>query len=375
MKRWGGAALIGLALAALAACSGGGDSGSSQGQLVGASGDGSVEAAQQGEQLSQAAAATLEKKLQATPGDLTSREQLVGFYFVSQALLPEQEDKAIDPHAPVMARDRHLLWLIQNAPALELLGTSPVGVVAPAPDPPGYAAARAEWSSKVAGPAPPQVRGNAGIFFAQTQDPRAAALLEAAEAGDPQNAAWPAALGELDARLARSAAGSPASRQDAAAAVRELESAWRLSGGASHDAAVSQMAKLAVVAAEYDKAAQYANLLLNTFRPGGGQSPLTIGGPIHDGNMVLGEVALHNGDRASAAQYLLKAGATPGSPQLNQFGPNFMLARDLLAAGSRDIVLQYCDEVGKFWGDGRLARWRAAIAAGQTPDFGENLWV
>jgi hypothetical protein len=71
----------------------------------------------------------------------------------------------------------------------------------------------------------------------------------------------------------------------------------------------------------------------------------------------------------------LKAGATPGSPQLDQFGPNFSLARDLLAAGSRDVVVKYCDEVAKFWGDPRLARWRTAIVAGQTPDFGDNLWT
>jgi hypothetical protein len=60
---------------------------------------------------------------------------------------------------------------------------------------------------------------------------------------------------------------------------------------------------------------------------------------------------------------------------MDHFGPNFSLARDLLAVGSRDVVLKYCDEVAKFWNDTRLKTWRAAIAAGQTPDFGDNLWT
>jgi len=169
-------------------------------------------------------------------------------------------------------------------------------------------------------------------------------------------------------------AGSPTLQQAAASAVGELEKAWNLDGGSNRDPRLSEIAKLSVVAGQDDKAVQYATVLLNTFQPGAGQSPLTVGGPIHDGNMVLGQVALRKGDRIGAEKYLLKAGATPGSPQLNQFGPNFSLAHDLLKAGSKTAVLQYCDEVAKFWNDPKLAKWRAAIAAGQMPDFGDNLW-
>jgi hypothetical protein len=207
-----------------------------------------------------------------------------------------------------------------------------MGLVEPAPDAAGYAAARDAWSHQAGDNAPAQVKGNAGIFFAQTDDPKAEGLLTAAEAADGQNPAWPAALADLYTAHARS---SPLGSQ----------------------------------------AAQFATILLNTFKLGAGQGPLSVGGPIHDGNMVLGQVALHKGDRAGAEQYLLKAGATPGSPQMDVFGPNFSLARDLLVAGSKDVVLKYCDEVAKFWGDAKLAKWRKDIAAGQTPDFGDNLWT
>jgi hypothetical protein len=362
-----------LVLGSLAACTAD-SSAQGQGQAP-ASSDGSVAAAEQGQQLNQAAAAGLEKTLQATPDDLNAHEQLVGYYYVTAVIVPSNAQTRPDPNAPTLARDRHLIWLIQHSPGLELLGISPMGVVQPVPDAAGYAAAMDAWSHQAGQQAAAHVNGNAGIFFAQTDDPRAVDLLGAAEAGDSQNATWPGALGELYAHQARSSpAGSPALAQTAASAVRELEKAWNLSGSSNTDPLLSRIAKLAVVAGEDPKAVQYATVLLNTFKPGGGQSPLTVGGPIHDGNMVLGQVALHRGDRAGAEQYLLKAGATPGSPQMQRFGPNFSLARDLLAAGSRDVVIRYCDEVAKFWGDGKLATWRAAIAAGRTPDFGDNLW-
>jgi hypothetical protein len=332
-----------------------------------------VAAANQGQRLSAASADSLEKTLQATPGDLNAREQLVGYYFIRTALgLPGSND----PNVPIVARDRHLVWLIQNSPGLELLSEDPMGVVQPAPDAAGFAAARDAWSSQAGDQATAQVKGNAGIFFAQTDDSRAEGLLTAAETGDAQNATWPGALGDLYARRVKSSPlGSQAGRQSAASAVRELEKAWGLGGSSNRDPRLSQLAKLAVVAGQDAKATQYATVLLDTFKLEGGQSPLAVGGPIHDGNMVLGQVALHKGDKPGAEAYLLKAGASPGSPQMHQFGPNFSLARDLLAAGSKDAVLQYCDEVAKFWSDPKLAKWRTAIAAGQTPDFGANLWM
>lgn len=369
--RWGAALLTVLAAGALAACS---TDSSGQGPTASATGDGSLSAAEHGESLSKAQAGALEQHVRSTPGDLNAREQLVGYYFIAQTI-PQRPGPGVDQNAPVKARDRHLLWLIQNSPGLELMSSDPLGVVQPQPDTAGYAAAWDAWMRQADTSAPSLVKGNAGIFFAQTDDSRAIELLTAAEAGDSQNPTWPGALGDLYAQRAKNAVlGSKASQQAAASAVTELEQAWNLGGGSTRDPRLSQLAKLAVVAGEYDKAVQYASVLLATFKATPDQSPLSVGGPIHDGNMVLGQVALRKGDRPGAEQYLLKAGATPGSPTLDQFGPNFSLARDLLVAGSRDVVLKYVDEVAKFWSDPKLASWRAAIAAGRIPDFGDNLW-
>src|SRR5438034_904853 len=63
-------------------------------------------------------------------------------------------------------------------------------------------------------------------------------------------------------------------------------------------------------------------------------------------NQVLGRAALRQGNRDEARRALLAAGATPGSPQLNSYGPTFVLAREMLGKGEKDVVLQYLDSVG-----------------------------
>jgi tetratricopeptide (TPR) repeat protein len=99
------------------------------------------------------------------------------------------------------------------------------------------------------------------------------------------------------------------------------------------------------------------------------------GNAIHDGHMVLGRVALRKGDLEAAKRELMEAGRTPGSPQLNSFGPNMSLAKDLLERKETDTVLAYFELCGKFWAleQGNLRRWSVLAKAGEMPDFGPNL--
>lgn len=99
------------------------------------------------------------------------------------------------------------------------------------------------------------------------------------------------------------------------------------------------------------------------------------GNALHDGHLVLGRVAFAAHDLASARAELLLAGDTPGSPQLNSFGPNMSLARDLLLAGERNAVLEYFALCRRFWemGTEHLDAWTADINQGREPKFGPNL--
>lgn len=99
------------------------------------------------------------------------------------------------------------------------------------------------------------------------------------------------------------------------------------------------------------------------------------GNAFQDVNIVMGRLALAEGRMEDARRYLLKAGDTPGSPQLKSFGPNMTLARDLLLHGEREVVLEYFGKCSRFWkmDRGALERWTAQVRAGKIPDFGANL--
>lgn len=99
------------------------------------------------------------------------------------------------------------------------------------------------------------------------------------------------------------------------------------------------------------------------------------GNAIHKGNIYLGLVALDEHRIGDSKKHLLKAGDTPGSPQLNSFGPNMSLAKALLKEGEKQTVLEYIGKVSRFWklkGE-RLDNWQKDIEVGKIPDFGANL--
>ena len=70
-----------------------------------------------------------------------------------------------------------------------------------------------------------------------------------------------------------------------------------------------------------------------------------------------------------------RAFGVAGSPQMNSFGPNMSLAKDLLEKGERQAVLDYFELCRKFWkmDNGRLNDWSQEVKAGKIPDFGANM--
>jgi hypothetical protein len=134
---------------------------------------------------------------------------------------------------------------------------------------------------------------------------------------------------------------------------------------------LGRAAKAAADAGRWDAAEKWGNELVAF----AGTEGSTGAQAVHDANVVLGRVALHKGDVDTAKARLLKAGMTAGSPALGSFGPNMMLARELLEAGETDTVLQYFELCAVFWKHdrGQLDEWRRTVEAGGMPDFGANL--
>ena len=137
-------------------------------------------------------------------------------------------------------------------------------------------------------------------------------------------------------------------------------------------ALLPRLARTAFGAHQWQKAESYANETIEAARHG---EFWWTGDAVHQGNIVLGRLALARDDVQAADRYLLEAGKAPKSMSLTTFGPNMALARGLLERGERDVVIQYLEECRALWtaDRGKLAEWLALARAGLKPDFGPNV--
>jgi len=126
---------------------------------------------------------------------------------------------------------------------------------------------------------------------------------------------------------------------------------------------------------DQDRAARLARELLTLAEEY--RTDWNYGNAIHHGHLLLGRVALVRGDLSAAGAELLEAGRTPGSPQLNSFGPNMALARELLQKGQTAPVREYFSLCRRFWmpqfADAKLKEWESDLTAGREPRFGPHL--
>ncbi len=120
----------------------------------------------------------------------------------------------------------------------------------------------------------------------------------------------------------------------------------------------------------------YSNEMLQTAGISGGDENCdwNYGNAIHDANNLLGRVALKRGNIEKAKKHLIEAGKTPGSPQLNSFGPSMALAQELLENGERDVVIEYLELCRVFWEmhEGLLDKWQSEIQEGNIPNLDDK---
>ena len=198
----------------------------------------------------------------------------------------------------------------------------------------------------------------------------ASTMLDRAIALDPDTPAWRSY--RVPITVLRSNFGQilPLSAADAYVVVKD--DVGRLTGFL-RIYSLADAAKLAVRAAALDDAEAYAReMLTNSVKD------WNEGNALYFGNMVLGQVALRRSETPTAIGYLLASGRSPGSPQLDSFGPNMTLAKDLLETKTdvaRHAVVEFFDLCAVFWklDRGQLKRWGDVVRNGGIPDFGANL--
>ena len=305
--------------------------------------------------------ASLEEKLAMDPSDAATRTQLLGYYG-GRRLVRDQSAKE--------AKREHALWFIRNSPEAEILGM-PFSRVNHILDRDGYAEVKEAWMSQIdREPENATLLGHAADFFMFGDRRTSIKLLKRAQSLEPSNAEWPSKLGHILSLGIRGPGESDP--RFAEEALDHLEKAYELADKSRRDSLLEDLAKGAYSADQLDKARRYADLMLLNSEAG-----WNYGNRVHHGNLVLGRIALREGNIEEAKSRLIAAGNTPGSPQLNSFGPNMALAKALLEIGEREIVLEYFELCSKFWNSDRakdeLDKWGVLAAAGRIPDFRANL--
>jgi hypothetical protein len=202
-------------------------------------------------------------------------------------------------------------------------------------------------------------------------------LLERARTLDPKELRWALLLGSacLDAAKKQ----TPPDVEMARKAITALEASLTLGDAAkreefqTRDGPVDvELAHARFIVGDYAKAKSEAEGALALLDPK--KNSWNHGNLVFDLHQLLARIALAQGDVKEAAAQLIASGKTPGSPQLNSFGPGMSLASELLGRGERAAVIEYLDLCAKFWSSGRskVRDWKAQIERGEVPDFGPN---
>jgi tetratricopeptide (TPR) repeat protein len=324
--------------------------------------------AHEGGKLSRNQAALLEQKADADPADIDSRVSLLGYYHRT-SLLSWSGFISVVIRNKSNNDERYLSlirWFVENHP-----NRPEAGLIEMCP-PYGLDASVLQdleelWTKKIEEhPGDVVVLSNAASFFhhAARNFSKSEDLIRQAQELDPDNPYWPGRLSQLDRLRAKSrpelVASALSKKED------EIEKSERVN---PYD--LGDLAELAFAVGDYDKAKTAAEHLLALATADRDCARSDYGNGIHDGNSILGRIAVRDGDIGTAEQFLGKASRSPGSPSLNSFGPDMDLAQDLLDRGKRRSVLNYLWHCHRFWngihGTPFILLWTALISIGMKP--------
>ena len=317
----------------------------------------SISEVMSGRKLTAEEAKELEAMLRENPDAVEARRKLLGYYRGNESR---------------EARRRHVLWFIEHRPESEIHKN--FGSLLAQIDGEAFEKGKDLWLEHVEKqPKNAKILGNAAKYLLLSDQERAERLLKQAKELQPDNSQWAWELAQLYQLKGRFA--EPGTKEELMKkALSEMKAAQAMT---TEEMArfynLDYLSSMAFSAGELEQAKEYAEKFLQ-------QAELypddwASGNAVHNGNIILGRIALRKGNVAEAAKHLLAAGKSEGSPQLNSFGPSMILAKELLEKGQNEAVLEYLDSVGSFWKSGadQLDRWKKLIKAGVDPDFGTNL--
>lgn len=313
-----------------------------------------------GSQISLEDALKAENEIKATPKDAITRMKLVAFYKVARFT-----DKTL-----TNTYVGHVQWFIRNKPEINMMESIDVFEEIDGKD--NYLATQKLWMEQITDKQKnPRVLFNAACFFRIKDEAAGVELLKRAVALEPKNPEWHSSLA-FDFLMRAPYAKTVSGRKELGQKSLEeyLVGYNLLKDRADKFYALSYIALAAYYAGEFEKAVDYAEFLLSEAESF--KKDWNYGNAINHGNTILGLARLEKGDVYAANEYLLASGNTPGSPQLDSFGPDFKLAQALLAKGQKKQVIEYLKLCAKFWKNEIILEWIKAVESGKTPNFSVN---
>ena len=311
-----------------------------------------------GRTLSVDDATKLQQTLATNPNDVAARVSLIAYY------------STVRDESSRTKKDDQALWFIRNLPDWENLRWIIQVRLNPVLDK-GFSEAKQLWLdnlNKYKGNT--TVIANAADFFKINDNSFAEKLIKEATLLEPTNPRWPSELGHILMLEMQSAKGE--TRRDfAAKAYEQYSLAYGLTPATGKWLILKELPVVAFEAGDLKYAREWALEILS--QAATNPNP-TLVDPVHHAQIVLGRLALVNGNVQEAKERLVLAGQTAGSPSLKTSGPNMSLAKELLEKGERETVITYFEECASFWKDqGKLSQWTTQVRAGETPQFGANL--
>lgn len=330
--------------------------------------------------LTRAEAVRAEAKLKKNPGDVETRKQLLRFY---------SNYEVEDTPGRIKARLGHRLWFVQNRPEMEEMAI--YGFKTPVDSPAEFETLRSEWLKQVqTNNTNPRIRLNA-VNFLRSIDPQTSEkLLAEGREIDRENFEFPLILSEMAAAEIE----KPAQSEEARAKRAELlgkafengETALVLlkkerssERDSKRGKLLQSLAKIAFELKKYDRAKAFSTELILDF--GQDSKAGDFEEATHIGNIVLGQIALQEGETAKAKEYLLIAIRAPLRKEGNHLTEiDTALARELFAKDEKETVLEYlklCENLSNLkkyttlYADEikALKLWQEQIRQGKTPSF------
>ena len=319
------------------------------------------------QKLSQKKVIALESLLLKNPNDIRTRVLLINYYI------------RVGPTRAVgQALVRHRKWLIEKHPEKDfLLDSNPfTSTSQPGPE---YQELKDAWLQQLELKKDnKKVILNAASFFAR-QDPQIAEnLLERGQQLEPDDYKWAVELGELHARRAKEKNGEEKTKAFALS-IEQFEKALTLNKkersyqrDTDRISLLRKLSEVAFDAQQLEKAKRFATELLLEF--GRDESRYSQTDIAHDENILLGRIALREGDIEKAKKYLLIAGRTAVLAVKagdRYFMPKMTLAKELFEKNEKQIVIEYLDLFDGFSLEKSkaLKKWATMIRKGETPSF------